>query len=420
VTPTSTPADGRRVVRGLVPSQALYVFGSTVDLTLTGIVGAHLAPSRPLATLPFSLIPVVAATSTFALSRWIGRAGYRRVFTVAPAFASAAGLVSALAVQRHLFWLFCAGTGLVGVYQAGSGYYRYAAAEANPGSRARAVSTVLAGGLLAAVVGPFLATGVRDRTATPYVASYLLVALFGAVAVVWNARLPRELVELGATVRRAPRRAAHPAAAEPAASPAEPSRTRRELWHQPVLLVGVGAVALAGVAMTSMMTAGPLAGMDMGHSSAIAALAVQLHLVGMFAPGFVVARWIGRFGERRLALAGALVIVVAGASAASGPSTPAFLVAMTAVGVGWNLAYSGGSAMVAASYGPRERGRVQPIAELLATGSQVAGSLSAGVLATRHGWSVLGLAVTFLSLGVAASLVRGRARPRVGASAQES
>src|SRR6218665_2439937 len=148
----------------------------SVDLTLTGIVGAHLAPTRALATLPFSLIPVVAATTTFALSRWIGRSGYRRVFTCAAAVAVPAGLVSALAVHQHAFWLFCLGTALIGVYQAGAGYYRYAAAESNPTERARAVSTVLAGGLVAALVGPFLATAVGGFTSTPYVASYVLVA----------------------------------------------------------------------------------------------------------------------------------------------------------------------------------------------------------------------------------------------------
>ena len=176
VTLTAAAPDTRRLTRRLVPAQALYTLGVSVDLTLTGIVGHHLAPTPALATLPFSLIPVVAATTTFALSRWIGRRGYRRVFTFAAAVAVPAGLVSALAVQLHQFWLFCLGTALIGVYQAGAGYYRYAAAESNPTERARAVSTVLAGGLVAALVGPFLATTVSTLTPTPYVASYLVVA----------------------------------------------------------------------------------------------------------------------------------------------------------------------------------------------------------------------------------------------------
>ena len=209
VTLTAAAPDTRRLTRRLVPAQALYTLGVSVDLTLTGIVGHHLAPTPALATLPFSLIPVVAATTTFALSRWIGRRGYRRVFTFAAAVAVPAGLVSALAVQLHQFWLFCLGTALVGVYQAGAGYYRYAAAESNPTERARAVSTVLAGGLVAALVGPFLATTVSTLTPTPYVASYLVVALAGAVAAVWNATMPDELAHarparLGRRARRRP------------------------------------------------------------------------------------------------------------------------------------------------------------------------------------------------------------------------
>ena len=412
-TPTTDPptAAGARhpAVRRLVTAQGLAVLGTTVDLTLTGVVCAQLAPSRALATVPFSLIPVAAAVATFGWSHLIGRAGYRAAFVAAPAFAVGAGLVSALAVQRHLFWLFCVGTALVGVYQAGTGYYRYAAAESWPATRARAVSTVLAGGLVAALVGPFLATALTHATATPYVASYLLVAAAGLAALGWNAFLPATLARLGRT------RAAD-AAADGDASSDEETRPRAVLWRQPVLVGGVGAASLAAFAMMSMMTAGPIAGTDMGHSPGQAALAVQLHMVGMYAPGFVVARWIGRFGERRVALLGTAVIVVAGAAAAASPSMPAFVVAMTAVGVGWNLAFSGGSAMVAASYRPAERGRVQPVAEIVTTAAQVAGALSAGALATRTGWTALGAALALVALAFGAALVsagrRGQRRSR--------
>ncbi|GEL94025.1 MFS transporter [Cellulomonas composti] len=393
MTAPAAQVDGPRVTRRLLPAQSLYTFGISIDLTLTGIVGVHLAPTRALATLPFSLIPVVAALSTFGISRWIGRAGYRRVFAAVPVTAVVAGLVSAYAVHRHSFALFCVGTALVGVYQAGAGYYRYAAAEANPSGRARAVTTLLAGGLVAALVGPFLATAVRDLGTRPYVASYLLVAVFAGAAALWNLRLPRDLAHLAG-----PR----PAAAD---EPAAKARPRRDLWRQPVLVLGVAATALAAVTMTGLMTAGPVAGMDMGHSEGQAALAVQLHMVGMFAPGLLVARWIGRLGERRVAAIGAVVLVGAGAATAW-TDTWAFLVAMTLVGVGWNLASSGGSAMVAASYRPAERGRVQPVAELIGTAAQVVGSLAAGVLATTGGWPVLGALVCVSSVAVAVGLAR--------------
>jgi MFS family permease len=403
VSPPSTPPAARAgtTVRRLVTAQGLAVLGATVDLTLTGVVGARLAPTRLLATVPFSLIPLAAAVATFAWSRAIGRRGYGHAFVAAPAFAVAAGLVSALAVQLDLFWLFCVGAALVGVYQAGTGYYRYAAADAVPGARARAVSTVLAGGLVAALVGPFVATALTHATATPYVASYLLVAGAGLAALGWNAFLPRRLAGLGRA-----------SVAAPDAGPAPDARPTVTLWRQPVLLGGVGAASLAAFAMMSMMTAGPLAGTDMGHSADQAALAVQLHMVGMYAPGFVVARWIGRFGERRVALLGTAVIVVAGGAAAVSASMPAFVVAMAAVGVGWNLAFSGGSAMVAASYGPAERGRVQPVAEVVTTAAQVAGALSAGALATAAGWPTLGAGVALASLTVAAALAWSGRRQR--------
>lgn len=381
-----------RVARRLAPAQGLYVLGSSVDLTLTGIVGARLAPTTALATLPFSLIPIAAVASTFLFSRLIGRYGYRTVFTAAACVAILAGLVSALAIQLDTFWLFCIGTGLIGVYSAGAGYYRYAAADASGSQRARAVTTVLAGGLVAALLGPFLATWVDALMPVAFVASYLMVAFFGALAALWNAFLPHELVMQGRSGRADEAQTSTESLVEP--------RSRRVLWRQPLLLTGVAVTSFAAFAMTSMMTAGPIAGMAMGHTQADAALAVQLHMVGMFAPGFVIAKVIGRVGERSIAIVGAAIIVVAGAAAAVSTAEWAFLTAMLAVGVGWNLAYSGGSAMITRTYLAAERGRVQPIAEVITNGFQVVGSLSAGVLATVPGWRMLGLVLIVLSVVV--------------------
>lgn len=382
-----------RVARRLAPAQGLYVLGNSVDLTLTAIVGARLAPTTALATLPFSLIPIAAVASTFLFSRLIGRYAYRTVFTAAACVAILAGLVSALAIQLDSFWLFCIGTGLIGVYSAGAGYYRYAAADASGSQRARAVTIVLAGGLVAALLGPFLATWVDAVLPVAFVASYLMVAFFGALAALWNAFLPHELAVQGRSERADEEQTS---TREPAGQP----RSRRVLWRQPLLITGVVVTSFAAFAMTSMMTAGPIAGMAMGHTQADAALAVQLHMVGMFAPGFVIAKVIGRVGERSIAIAGAAIIVVAGAAAAVSTAEWAFLTAMLAVGVGWNLAYSGGSAMITRTYLAPERGRVQPIAEMITNGFQVVGSLSAGVLATVPGWRMLGLVLIVLSVVV--------------------
>lgn len=361
-------------VRHLTIAQALYVGGSTVDLTLTGIVGAHLAPSSALATLPFSIIFLAAGISTFFISRIIGTLGHRTAFVTAGCIAALSGVVSAIAIQTQLFWLFCIGTALIGVYTASAGYYRYLAAESMPHERARAVSAVLAGGLVAALVGPFLATIVRNVTATPYVASYLLVAVLGAAAAIWNTRLvsPRSLHDGAGAQRDAP-------------------RATRVLWLQPQLLLGVGTAVLAACTMLAMMTAGPILGLTVGHTPAEAALAIQLHMVGMYAPGFLVARVMARVGERVIALIGTVLIVVAGLAALTSAGLPAYFLAMFAVGVGWNLAYSGGSALIAASYRAAERSRVQPFAEILIIAAQVGGSLSAAGFTTLQGWHVLGI-----------------------------
>jgi MFS family permease len=391
------------VVRHLTAAQALYIGGTTVDLTLTGIVGARLAPTSALATLPFTIIYVTAGISTFFISRAIGRFGHRAVFTGFSCVAAVSGGVSAAAIQLGLFWLFCVGTGLIGIYGAGAGYYRYLAAESMPQARARAVTTVLAGGLIAALVGPFLATALSNVTPTPYVASYLLVAVLGTAAALWNRRLV------------VPAAASHPTPEEADSAAAQP-RSLAVLWRQPTLLLGVACAVLAAGTMLAMMTAGPIMGMTVGHTSTEAALAIQLHLVGMYAPGFLVARLIARAGERLIALAGAALIVVAGIASAGSTALPAYLIAMCAVGVGWNLAYSSGSALISASYRPAERGRVQPVAEVLIISAQITGSLSAAAFTSPAGWHALGWGCLALAATVAVVLAVGQVRRSAGAA----
>jgi MFS family permease len=381
------------VVRHLAVAQAFYIAGSSVDLTLTGIVGAEIAPRPGLATLPFSLLFVAAGLTTFLASRAIGRFGHRATFVAAGLVAAAGGTISAVAIAHSSFTLFCVGTAVVGASNASAGYYRYLAADSNPGGRARAVSTVLAGGLVAALAGPFVATALRDVTRTPYVASYVLVAVLGLGAALWNSRL----------------RVARPVASgTPEAIGGTAPRSYAVLWRQPVLLLGTASAVAAALTMLALMTAGPILGLTAGRTPGEAALAIQLHLVGMFAPGFVVPRIIGRLGERRVAALGCAVILVAGLAAAGGAALPLYLTAMFAVGVGWNLAYSGGSAMIASSYRLSERGRVQPVAEVLGIAAQVGGSFAAAGFTTEASWRALGWATAAVAVLVGALLLVSR------------
>jgi MFS family permease len=143
-------------------------------------------------------------------------------------------------------------------------------------------------------------------------------------------------------------------------------------------------------------------------------------MIGMYAPGFFVARVMARVGERRIALTGAVIIVVAGFAAAASDALPVYLLAMFAIGLGWNLAYGGGSALIAASYQLAERGRVQPIAEILIIGAQVAGSLSASAYTTAAGWRVLGWGCVALGCAVTASLGFSQFRRRIAVIKMQS
>ena len=222
-------------------------------------------------------------------------------------------------------------------------------------------------------------------TATPYVGSYLLVTVLGIGAAGWNSRLP--------TAAKA---------ADPDVGTDDTARPRpaRALWRQPRLWIGLVGAMVAMSTMSAMMTAGPILGEHVGHSAVVTAFAVQLHMIGMYAPGFLVARVIGRIGETRVVLAGAVLIAAAGIAAAIGTNLGLFLTAMFLVGVGWNLAYGGGSALITTAYHPNEPTRVQGIAEPIIVAAQVAGAFSATMFTTANGWLTLG----YLSLGLGATV----------------
>src|SRR5580698_8967195 len=179
------PEPGRwRGTGVLAVCQALYTSSVSIDLTLTGLVGYNLTTDKAFATLPFSLITVAAALTTILASFLMARIGRRAGFLIGAGVGALGGSISVWAIFHHSFWAFCAGTATVGVFQAFAQYYRLAAADAVAvPAKSRAISTVLTGGVVAAVLGPLLAAWSKDWLApVAFAGSYALVTLLGLVS----------------------------------------------------------------------------------------------------------------------------------------------------------------------------------------------------------------------------------------------
>ncbi|GAB1579913.1 MFS transporter [Bordetella petrii] len=397
---------GRRNARILAVCQGLYIAAISIDLTLTALTGHMLAPDKALATLPFALITVAGAIVTWFASLLMQRIGRRAGFALGGLAGALGGLISVWAVFRADFWLFCAGTALVGVFQAFAQYYRLAAADAvEDDAKARAIAVVMAGGVIAALAGPALAAWSRDLfPLATFAGAYLMVALLGAASVALLLAGYRDLDDV-------------PAGAGPR-EPAAPPRPLRVVARQPIFVAALANNVVGSVSMMFVMTAAPLAAVACHHTIDDGANIMQWHLVGMYGPAFFAGALIKRWGLPVMLGLGMAINLVSAAVAIASTSLPAFYVALFCLGVGWNFMFVGGTTLLAQSYRPAERGRAQGAAEMLRYAATALATLAAGPALDRYGWQAVNAAMLpVVALAAAMTawwVIDTRRRPRAG------
>lgn len=367
----------------LAVAQGLFTAALAVDLTLTGLTGYQLAPDKSLATLPFALITVAGAVTTLFASLLMQRIGRRWGFVIGASTCAVGGSISLWSVLHGAFWSFCLGTAAVGVFQAFAQYYRLAAADSvGPDRKARVISMVLAGGVIAAVLGPALAAWSKSFFPTLFAGSYLMVAALGAASALLLAAGYRDIESTSDMPDRADR----------------PARSLRAVLLQPISLAALANNVIGGVVMMFVMTAAPLAAVASHHSIDDGANIIQWHLVGMYAPSFFAGWLITRFGMPAVLFAGMVLSGVCGLIATTSTGLVAFYVALLCLGVGWNFMFVGGTTLLASSHLPAERARVQGVAEMIRYGFTAAATLAAGPVLERFGWVSLNLVILPLLL----------------------
>jgi MFS family permease len=364
--------DGDRLARHnalvLAVAQALAGANNTVIVTTGGIVGSVLAPDKGLATLPITTFVIGMALGTLPVGAVARKVGRRFSLQMASGFGIAAGFVSCAAVLQGSFPMFLLGAFLCGLYGSGHQSYRFAAADtASESFRPRAISWVLAGGVFAGVIGPQLIIFTKDSW-PPFLfaATYIGQSVVAAVAagVLTLLRFPK------------------PASAQTAAG----GRLLSEIVSQPRFVVAVACGLAPYLMMNMMMTAAPLAMVGCDLSVTDATLGMQWHVIGMFAPSFITGSLIARFGTERMTAVGLGILLVSGGIALSGITLWHFWTALILLGVGWNFAFIGATALVTQCYRPEERNRVQSFNDFLIFGTMAVGSFASGKLLASIGW----------------------------------
>ena len=380
---------GFRNVVLLALCQAAFVSTATLTATVGSLAGHALAPHKALATAPSAALVIGTALSTIPASLLMRRVGRRLGFIVGAGCAVTGGLVAASALWTGSFGLLAAGSVLLGCAAGFAQQYRFAAAEtSSPAFRSRAISFVVAGGLVAGFLGPLLARGTKDLLAPEYLGAYACVPVLGALSI---------SLLLGLRM---------PAPKEVAASEGT-GRSVGAIVRQPTFLVAVVAQMTAQGVMNLLMTGTPLAMMAHHHAFADTAFVIQWHVVGMFLPGFFTGALIQRWGERTVIRLGIALNVLAVAAGVADVAVVNFWVALTLNGIGWNFMFVAGSTLVTKAYAPSERARAQAANDFLVFTTAAVAALSSGQVLHHHGWHiVLGTAVLMLLMASVAALWR--------------
>ncbi len=360
--------------------QGLFLTNNVTFIAINGLVGLNLAPLGWMATLPVMGYVVGGALSTGIVARTQKRFGRKTSFQLGLVVAVLSALLCCYAAYSRNFWLLVTATVVAGYYNANAQLYRFAAAElAQPAFREKAVSLVMAGGLIGAIAGPNLAAGTRSLTAVPFAGAYLALAGVALLA-----------MALLAFVQFPP---------PPAQQAASGGRPLGEIMRQPVFIVAAAAGALGFGVMNLLMAATPIAMQVCGLPFSDAALVLEWHVIGMFAPGFFTGHLIKRFGTLPIMAVGLALNVACVLVALSGVNLHQFLVALFLLGVGWNFLFTGATTLALTAYRPEEKDKAQGALNFCVFAVLALSSLASGVLVTTQGWTLLNLG-SLLPLGL--------------------
>jgi len=361
----------RRNVAVLSGCQGLLLINNSILITVNALAGYALAPNKAIATLPVTMYFVGSAISTIPMSYLMKQLGRRAGFTVGALCAVIGSLVCAAAVYMGDFWMLCGGVLVLGIYFAAGQYYRFAAADAaDVEFKSRAISLVLAGGIVGGFIGPETSKLTVDLVAgTRYVGPYLTLVLYAVLSVLvlrWL-HIPR----LSESERRAT------------------GRPLAIIARQPAFIVALVCATVSYGVMNLLMAATPLAMMACQHPFSDAAFVIQWHVVGMFAPSFFTGSLIHRFGLTRVMLAGVALNLVCVAIAVAGVEVMHFWLSMLLLGVGWNFLFVGATMLLTETHTPAERAKVQGVNDAAIFVTLVVSSLASGALFSFQGWQVM-------------------------------
>ena len=381
--------DDRRTKRNaviLAVAQALYGSAVTMLIVTAGLVGTQLSSDPSWATLPVSAFVIGTALTTLPVSLLMRRIGRKAGFMLGSFSGMTGGLLGVYAIYQKSFVIFLLAAFLVGIYQASASYYRFAAADmASPAFRPKAISWVMTGGVVAALIGSALVmTTVNLFAPVIFAGSWAAMAAIALLssAVLLALDIPPVVEDKNAV------------AARPLA----------QIASQPRYIVAAATGMLSYGVMMLVMTATPVAMIACGFTVGDSSWVIQWHALAMFVPSFFTGHLITKFGTERIAATGMVLLIGAAVSGLLGINFGNFAVGLILLGLGWNFAFIGATTMLTGCYEPSERNKAQGLNDLLIFATTALASLSAGKLLHSFNWNAVNYAA-FPMVAVALAMI---------------
>jgi len=368
----------RRNIPLLATSQALMMSSMSLLLTTNALVGLAMAPDKSLATLPIAVIFIAVMLSSIPAAMLMEKIGRKRAFMFSTLFGMSGGALATFAIFNQNFWLFVASGIFVGMFNAFGNYFRFAAADiVEPDLKSKAISAVLIGGVVAAIVGPNLANLTRESVPdTLFAGSYIsiIIIYFLTLVALSFLKLPHRV---------------HTENKDTAST----GRPILVIAAQPKFIVALLCAMLGYGVMSFVMTATPLAMHAHDHSFSDTSFVISWHVLGMYAPSFFTGHLIHRFGVLKIMFIGGVLGLGCVAANLLGNSVIHYWVGLLLLGVSWNFLFIGGTSLLTETYKPEERSKAQALNDFAIFTTVAVASLTAGALQYNFGWRIVNLGV---------------------------
>jgi MFS family permease len=383
---TSNPRLFNKNIVLLAICQGLYLTNNVTFLAVNGLVGFTLTPIPWIATLPLMAYVFGAALSTIIVAKVQTKYGRKKSFQFALFVAAVAALICAFAAYSKSFPLLIIGTAVAGYYSANGLLYRFVAPElTHPSLREKAVSIVLAGGLIGGVLGPNLSSWSKNIFDTQFMGAYLILCIAGILGIVIM-----QMIHFPDDYRTNQSK--------------DTGRPLKEIILQPVFLVALICAAIGYGVMNLMMAGTPLAMQVCGFDFKNTAQVLQYHVIGMFAPGFFTGHLVKRYGPLKIMSIGALLNFISIFIMLSGSDLFHFITALFLLGVAWNFLFNGSTVLAMSAFKPEEKNKAEAAINFCVFGTMAVSSFSSGALVTTQGWQFLNMGTLIPTIIVGVSI----------------